>query len=180
MAARRREAAKRTGKTTGRGSGLTPRIKRAIDFYVQGADDAGKPVLRQQDAAEAVGLSARALRAAMLKTPVMAYFREQCAALREGERAASIRTIAEIRDDTALKTNAAGQKVRLTAAERLAFDTPQTSVNVSVGVGVNVSGERPGYVIDLSGVDRRAVPVTDDVVTIDHEPEPSRLREVDE
>ncbi|MGO7424922.1 hypothetical protein ACCT09_35240, partial [Rhizobium ruizarguesonis] len=80
------------------------------------------------------------------------------AALRNGERAASIRTIAQIRDDTALKATAAGQNVRLKAADTLAFDRPETQVNVQVNNTVNVT---PGYVIRIGGSKGRSPPAID-------------------
>lgn len=150
MAARRKEATKRGGKMTGRGAGITPRVRKAIEIYVFGMDDAGNLVTRQKEAAEAVGLTERGLREAMRKPGVMAFYRDQCVLFREMQRAPALGAMAEIMNDTALKANAAGQKVRLTAAERLAFDHPTNSIAVNVGVGFNVNGEKAGYVIDLS------------------------------
>jgi hypothetical protein len=146
-AARRREAKK---PMSGRGSGLTPRIKKAIEAYAHGIDADGNLLDSQEDVAAAAGISARALRAALLKPAVMAYYRDQCVLFREMKRAPALRVIAEMLDDATLKASPAGQKVRLTAAERIAFDTPNTSVNVNVGVGVSVNGEKAGYVIDLT------------------------------
>ncbi len=154
MAARRREAAKPgRQKTSGRGSGLTPRVKQAIELIVYG-DDLG-PATRQKEAAERVGMGLSSLRAALAKPAVDAYYRQQLALYRNGERAQSLRTMAEIRDDPALKGNAAGATARLKAAERLAFDQPGQAVNVNVGVDVSVT--TPGYVIDLTEPERPKV-----------------------
>ncbi len=147
MAARRREAAKPgRQKASGRGSGLTPRVKQAIELIVFG-DDLG-PATRQKEAAERVGMGISSLRAALAKPAVDAYYRQQLTLYRNGERAQSLRTMAEIRDDPSLKGNAAGATARLKAAERLAFDQPGQAVNVNVGVDVSVT--TPGYVIDLT------------------------------
>lgn len=149
-AARRRELTKPGRvKTSGRGSGLTPRIKKAIEALVHGLEpDRALPVTIEQ-AAESAGITSRALRTARLKPAVEAYYQQQMAALRNGLKPASLRVIEAIRDDPALKSNAAGAKVRLDAAKTLAFDPPgQSNINVNVGVGVGAT--TPGYVIDLS------------------------------
>ncbi|NTF62089.1 hypothetical protein G6L91_11485 [Agrobacterium rhizogenes] len=158
LAARRREAAKPgRQKTSGRGSGLTPRVKQAIDLIVYG-DDLG-PATRQKEAAERVGMGISSLRAAMAKPAVDNYYRQQIALYRNGERAQSLRTLAEIRDDPVLKSNAAGATARIKAAERLAFDQPGQSqqVNVQVNSSVTVT---PGYVIRIDrSKDERRQPV---------------------
>lgn len=146
-AARRREAAKRSGKQTGRGSGLTPRVKLAIDLLVFGDESDLTAVMRLPDASARAQLTPRALRAAMLKPAVDAYYQRQMVALRNGERAASIRTIAAIRDDATLKGNAAGATARLKAAASLAFDPPGAA-QVSVQVNTNTT-VTPGYMIRL-------------------------------
>lgn len=145
--ARRRELSKpgRT-KPSGRGSGLTPRVKRAIEILVHGLDEDRAAPVTLEAAAERAGITDRALRAARLKPAVETYFQQQMAAMRNGERPASIRAIAAIRDDTALKSNAAGARVRLEAAKTLAFDPPGQQVNVQVNNTVSVT---PGYVLDL-------------------------------
>lgn len=149
-AARRREL-KVSGrdKTRGRGSGLTPRVKKAIEALVHGLEPDRTLAVTIEQAAELAGITARALRTARLKPAVEAYYQQQMAALRSGERPASLRTIAAIRDDQMLRKNAAGMKVVLDASKTLAFDPPGQS-NINVNVGVGVSGTTPGYVIDLS------------------------------
>jgi hypothetical protein len=149
-AARRREASKRGLQSSGRGSGLTPRIKQAIEHLVFGVDGEPGAIVRMQDAAESVGLTCRALRAAMLKPAVEAHYNRQMAAMRNGERAASIRKMVAIRDDAGAMKTPAGMKVVLDASKALAFDTPASTISVNVGVGLTVGGEKPGYVIDLS------------------------------
>lgn len=153
VAARRREASKPgRQKQSGRGSGLTPRVRQAIDRLVFGDEAQPTAIVRLMDAATFAGLQPRALRVAMLKPAVDAYYQRQMIALRNGERAASLRTIAEIRDDPALKGNAAGATARLKAAERLLYDPPGQSVQVNVGVAVQAT-VTPGYVIDLTPED---------------------------
>ncbi len=154
MAARRREAAKPgRQKTSGRGSGLTPKVRKAIEALV--FDDSLAPATRLKEAAERIGIGVSSLRAAMLKPAVDAYYRQQLALYRNGERAQSLRTLAEIRDDPRLKGSAAGATAQIKAAERLAFDQTGQAVNVNVGVDVNVA--TPGYVIDLTEPDRPKV-----------------------
>ncbi|MGK9282331.1 hypothetical protein [Sinorhizobium meliloti] len=149
-AARRRELTKPgRAKMGGRGSGLTPRVKKAIEALVHGLDPDRTLAVTIEQAAELAGITGRALRTARLKPAVEAYYQQQMAALRNGLKPASLRVIEAIRDDPALKSNAAGAKVRLDAAKTLAFDPPGQS-NINVNVGVGVSGTTPGYVIDLS------------------------------
>jgi hypothetical protein len=159
VAAKAREASKRgRHKQSGRGSGLTPTVMTAIELLIFGKKDDPGAILKLEDAANAAGISGRALRAALLKPAVEHFYQKQLAALRNGERAASIRTIAQIRDDTALKATAAGQNVRLKAADTLAFDRPETQVNVQVNNTVNVT---PGYVIRIGGSKGRSPPTID-------------------
>lgn len=147
-AARQREAAKRNGKKLiGRGSGLTPRVRKAIEFLVHGFDEDRSLPVTLEAAANRAGITARAFRRARNLPAVDIYYQQEMVALRNGERPASLRAIASIRDDTALKATAAGNKVRLDAAKSLAFDPPGQQVNVSVGIGMTI--ETPGYVIDL-------------------------------
>jgi hypothetical protein len=147
LAARRREVAKPgRHKATGRGSGLTPKVKAAIEYIVFGKDGAWFGSM--EAAAEAAGISGRTLWAAMLKPAVDAFYSQQLTAYRNGQRAASIRTIAEIRDDPGLKATAAGQNVRLKAADTLAFDKP--GMQVVNHTQINNVSVTPGYVIDLT------------------------------
>lgn len=165
-AARQREAAKRDGKKlTGRGSGLTPRVRKAIEFLVHGFDEDRSLPVRLEDAANRAGISARAFRRARNLPAVDTYYQQEMTALRNGERPTSLRVIAGIRDDTALKATAAGNKVRLDAAKSLAFDQPGQQVNVNVGVGLSL--ETPGYVIRLNRKDTNITPVADsEIITI--------------
>lgn len=163
IAARQREAVKPgRQKLAGRGSGLTPRVKQAIEFLVFG-DDSGE-TLRLDDAADKAGITGRTLRAALLKPAVDAFYSRQVAAYRNGERAASFRKIVEIRDDPLLGKSPAGMKVALDAAKTMAFDPPgQSQVNVQVNNNVTVT---PGYVIDLSPEpNKHGAKVIDDIVT---------------
>lgn len=149
----------------GRGSGLTPRVRRAVEFYVHGLPDRPTETASFDDLAEAVNLTARALCAAWKRPSVQATIAEETRLMRLGERPASVRTMAEIRDSPDLRKTAAGQRVRLQAAQALETDpTEKGGTTVNVGVGVNVS--TPGYVIDLSGPDRdrQSQKLTEDMV----------------
>ncbi len=181
MAARRREAAKPgRQKSSGRGSGLTPKVRKAIEALV--FDDSLAPATRLKEAAERIGIGVSSLRTAMLKPAVDAYYRQQLALYRNGERAQSLRTLAEIRDDPRLKGSAAGATAQIKAAERLAFDQPGQAVNVNVGVDVSVT--TPGYVIDLTEPDRPKVIEhrPDDVIPVEEVLEfpPQPMRETSE
>ncbi len=145
-AARRHKLAQ--PKTSGRGSGLTPRVKKAVELFVFGFEDDKTASVSIASAAEASGLTDRALRAAWQKPAVQAYYQQQMALLRNGEKPASIRTIAAIRDDTGLKNTAAGQRVRLEAAK--AFVQDDLTAPATTNIMINNTIETPGYVIDLS------------------------------
>lgn len=137
--------------------GLTKRVKLALETLVFGLPDAPQAPVTLKQAADAVGLSERAVRAALTKPNVLGYYQQQVRALRDGERANNIRTAIEIRDSTTLKESAAGQRVRLLAAQRLDADIdqqPGNSVSVNVGIGVQMT---PGYVIDLSEPEPRTI-----------------------
>lgn len=146
-----------------KGTGLTRRVKAAIDALVfegQGIEGA----------AAAGSIGTRALRAALLKPHVLSYYREQIAALREGERAANIRTAVEIRDSALLRKSAAGMKVRLAAAAQLDADLIDNRGGINIGVNVGVNVETPGYVIRLERkADRPQVIEHDDMSPVaDH------------
>ncbi|WP_461512306.1 hypothetical protein [Rhizobium mongolense] len=143
-----REAAKAgRHKPSGRGSGLTPKVRHAIDNLVFGDDLEPKDRLKQ--AAELAGISDRTVMAAMLKPAVEAYYRNQMAAKREGLKAVALNTIEDVMTDPKLATNAAGAKVRLDAAKIVVSEPVGSQVNVLVNTNVSVT---PGYVIRI---DRR-------------------------
>jgi len=165
IAARKREAMKPgRGLSEGRGSGLTPRIRKAVEFLVFGRpDDRGTNVTVDEAAAE-VGLRPRAVREALLKPAVVQYHQQMVTALRNGEKAASFRAIADIRDDAKLKDTAAGQKVRLDAARTLAYEPVGNQIQVNTQVNVNGRTVTPGYVIDLESGRRRRLEQLEKVV----------------
>lgn len=172
QAAKLREAAKPgRHKQTGRGSGLTPAVKTAIETLIFGKEGDPHSPVSQADAAAVAGISPRALKAAMLKPAAMQFYQQQLAALRNGERAASIRTIVQIRDDTTLKSTAAGQNVRLKAADTLAFDRPsEITVNHNTQIN-NTLNVTPGYVIDLTpDDDEERLQIKQGAPSIDHDP----------
>ncbi|NRP19902.1 hypothetical protein LPJGGPFB_03160 [Ensifer adhaerens] len=148
-------------KNVGRGSGLTPRVRKAVELMVFGKEEDRRANVAIDDAASAVGLSARTLREALLKPAVMRFHQEMYAALRSGEKPASVRVMAAIRDDQSLRRTAAGQKVQLDAAKALAYEPVGHQVQINTQVNLNGQYVTPGYVIDLSESDERET-------TIDH------------
>ncbi len=138
---------KRPAKAAGKGAGLTPKVRAALEAMVFGIDGDITSAINQTIACKHAGISTRALRAALLKPAVMSHYRELTQLLREGERPANLRAAIEIRDSEILKASAAGQKVRLAAAAQLDADLIDNRAGVTVNVGVNF--ETPGYVIDL-------------------------------
>lgn len=150
MAARKREAAKPgRQKVSGRGSGLTPRIKKAIELMVFGRDEDRRANVSANEAAAEVGLKPRSLVEALRKPAVIQYHQEMYAALRAGEKPTSVRVMAAIRDDKTLRSTAAGQKVQLDAAKALAYEPVGHQVQVNTQVNMNGQVVTPGYVIDL-------------------------------
>lgn len=163
IAARQREAVKPgRQKPSGRGSGLTPKVRKAIEILIS-ADDLN-PKNMNDDAAERAGISGRALKAALQKPSVRRFMNEQIEIYREGLKAVAVRTIGDVMTDPLLKTTAAGARVRLDAAKTVLIDNTASSTNLHVNTQVNVT---PGYVIDLrrdkdsittlDGVDRSAI-----------------------
>jgi len=146
VAARKREASKpgRT-KAVGRGSGLTRRVREGIDLLVFGSDLEPKDRLKQ--AAERSGISDRALRAAMQKPSVDAYYKRQLSAYREGLKAVALNTVENVMTDPKLMTNASGAKARLEAAKITLNEGGSGGLNIQVNTQLNVT---PGYVIDLT------------------------------
>lgn len=150
MDARHREAIKPgREKLSGRGSGLTPRVRQAVELMVYGRPGDPRARVTLKEAAETVGISERTLKAATLKPAVMAFHQKIYEALRTGEKPASVRVMAAIRDDATLRTTAAGQKVQLDAAKALAYEPPSHQVQVNTQVNVDGRSVTPGYVIDL-------------------------------
>lgn len=146
IAARQREAAKPgRQKPSGRGSGLTPKVRKAIEILIS-ADDLN-PKNMNDDAAERAGISGRALKAALQKPSVRRFMNEQIEIYLEGLKAVAVRTIGDVMTDPMLKTTAAGARVRLDAAKTALSDNPGSNVNVHVNTQVNIT---PGYAIDLT------------------------------
>lgn len=151
IAAREREAAKPgRDKMSGRGSGLTPRVRQAVELMVNGRPDDTRARVTLKEAAETVGMTERTLKAAVLKPAVMAYHHKLYEALRTGEKPASVRVIAAIRDDETLRGTAAGQKVQLDAAKALAYEPVSHALQINTQVNIDGRQVTPGYVIDLS------------------------------
>ncbi len=146
IAARQREAAKPgRQKPSGRGSGLTPKVRRAIEILIS-ADDLNLKNMND-DAAERAGISGRALKAALQKPSVRRFMNEQIEIYREGLKAVAVRTIGDVMTDPMLKTTATGARVRLDAAKTVLIDNAGAPINLHVNTQVNVT---PGYAIDLT------------------------------
>lgn len=145
ITARQREAMKPgRQKPSGRGSGLTPKVRKAIEILIS-ADDLN-PKNMNDDAAERAGISGRALKAALQKPSVRRFMNEQIEIYREGLKAVAVRTIGDVMTHPMLKTSAAGARVRLDAAKTALIDNHGSSTNLHVNTQINVA---PGYVIDL-------------------------------
>ena len=143
--------------------GLTPRIRRAIDIIVHGPDDGGAAPATMAQAAKLAGLSPRSLQKAFDKPSVLSYYKAQMRLLRDGHRPANVRSLAEIRDDPALKSSAAGARARVAAIAQLETDPDvRAGINIDIHSTVNVT-EKAGYVIDLSAHPFQPL-------TIDHDP----------
>jgi hypothetical protein len=146
LAARRREAAKPgRQKVSGRGSGLTPRVRKAVEAIVYGVD--GAEISTQKAAAAVAGLSIEALRAALKKPAVLAHYRESVRMRQEMLKARSVDTIEGIMTDAKLMDTPAGAKVRLDAAKSVLQEPASSQTNIQV----NVDGRQvtPGYVIRI-------------------------------
>ncbi|KVK43565.1 hypothetical protein L901_26355 [Agrobacterium sp. D14] len=153
IAARQREAVKPgRQKLSGRGSGLTPKVRKAIEILIS-ADDLN-PKNMNDDAAERAGISGRALKAALQKPSVRRFMNEQIEIYREGLKAVAVRTIGDVMTDPQLKNTAAGARVRLDAAKAALIDNPSSNINLHVNTQVNVT---PGNVIDLTDEKPQAV-----------------------
>ncbi|WP_412063757.1 hypothetical protein [Rhizobium sp. SYY.PMSO] len=184
LAARRREAAKPgRQKTSGRGSGVTPKVRRAIEAIVYGVD--GADISTMKEAAAAAGLSDKALRDAFKKPSVLAYYRDSVGTRQEMLKARSVDTIEGIMVDKKLMDTPAGAKVRLDAAKSVLHEPASSQTNIQV----NVDGRHvtPGYVIDLSHreewlEERRRLAQADGTIPVEevlHDP-PQPMREIPE
>jgi hypothetical protein len=153
LAARRREAAKPgRQKTSGRGSGLTPRVRKAVEAIVYGVD--GAEISTMKEAAAVAGLSDKALQDAFKKPSVLAHYRDAVRTRQEVLKARSVDTIEGIMTDTKLMDTPAGAKVRLDAAKSVLQEPASSQTNIQV----NVDGRQvtPGYVIRIDrSKDRR-------------------------
>lgn len=150
VAARKREAAKPgRNKVSGKGSGLTPRIRQAVELMVFGKPEDRRANVTVEDAAASVGLTARTLREALLRPAVINFHQQMVTAMRSGEKAASVRVMAAIRDDASLRSTAAGQKVQLDAAKALAYEPAGHAIQVNTQVNLSSQPLTPGYVLDL-------------------------------
>lgn len=147
MVAKQREAAKPgRAKPAGRGSGLTPKIRRAIELMVFG-DEHGKRYPSDREAAAAANVTLRTLREAMRKPAVEAHYNAQMVAKRHGLKAIGLGVIEDVMTNDDLRKTAAGNKVRTDAAKVVLVDAADAQVNIQINNSVKVT---PGYVIDLS------------------------------
>ncbi|NTI62124.1 hypothetical protein G6L85_11475 [Agrobacterium rhizogenes] len=145
LAARRREAAKPgRQKTSGRGSGLTPRVRKAVEAIVYGVD--GAEISTMKEAAGVAGLSDKALRDAFKKPSVLAHYRDAVRTRQEVLKARAVDTLEGIMTDKKLMDTPTGGKVRLDAAKAVLQEPASAQVNVQVNNTVSVT---PGYVIRI-------------------------------
>lgn len=144
---------RRDVKRKRRGTGLTRKVEKALEELVW-----NDKITTLKAAAEAAGMTDRALRMALRKGPVIAHYRAELALLRDGEKAANLKALAGIRDDNELKETAAGQTARIKAIQ--ALEGPQEGQrHMSFNMQVNAYGGRPitpGYIIDLTKYDDEA------------------------
>jgi hypothetical protein len=132
---------------------LNPRMRRMVELMVFGhPDDPSGCQYDIYDAAAAVGYRRKAARDFQASPLFQSVYMKALAALRNGEFAKSIKTIAEIRDDRG-DNKAADRKVRLQACQALLGEVGGgTDVTVDVRQAV-----MPGYVIRLNNEPRRPV-----------------------
>jgi hypothetical protein len=140
----------RRGNLTRRREGgpelLNPRMRRMVELMVFGhPDDPSGTQYDIYDAAAAVGYRRKAARDLQASPIFQAAYMKALAALRNGEFAKSIKTIAEIRDDRG-DNKAADRKVRLQACQVL-LGEGDGGTDVTVNVRQDVV---PGYVIRLN------------------------------
>jgi hypothetical protein len=128
----------RRGNLTRRREGgpelLNPRMRRMVDLMVFGhPDDPSGTQYDIYDAAAAVGYRRKAARDLQASPLFQGAYMKALAALRNGEHAKSIKTIAEIRGDRG-DNKAADRKVRLQACQALLGEGGgETDVTVNVG-----------------------------------------------
>lgn len=134
LPAARRRSPHAIGKQPLNNGGLTRRVKAAIDHIVHDA-------MRREEGAAAVGLTEDALRRALNKRGVRAYYNEQVEVLKADARPGAARRIVSLMEQER------SLKVALDAAKYLDSNgNSDRGGGVTVNVGVQVT---PGYVIDL-------------------------------
>lgn len=106
---------------------ITPRVKRAVELMV--SDGA-----TYQDAAAQTGLTTYAMRLALAKPHVLAYYKAQCDVLRNTHRARNIHRLAQIRDaeDNMPAVNA------IKALEQLADEQTTNKQTTTPGVTIRI------------------------------------------
>ena len=106
---------------------ITKRVKDAIDIMVNDGAD-------YQTAARQVGLTTYALRLALGKPHVLAYYRSQCDVLRNARRARNIHRLAEIAD----AENNMPAVNAIKALEQLADEQQSKSTHASPGITLRI------------------------------------------
>jgi hypothetical protein len=114
--------------------GLSSRVVLAIEQMVYKG-------LTRKEAAAAVGMSDDGLYRAFRNPQVRRYFTAEVDALKTAERARNVHTGIEIRDDREQPG-----KTRIDAAKFLEGVTDGPSINLNVGVGIQVT---PGYTVKV-------------------------------
>jgi len=154
-----RQAIEAKGRTApGR---VTGKLKAAIDRMVWFGD-------KRADAATAAGLTDHGLRSALRKPHVLAFYRRELGALREGERARNVHRLVELREQDENR-NAAVKAIQV-----LEMTDPEAVRRVGEGTS-------PGIVIRIITPAAQPLPPNPKEIVIEHEPTPSgtRSRELD-
>lgn len=141
----------RRGRVKKNAPEIPPRAQELIRLMTLGADD-GTPPMTFDEAYQRMGIKKGTAAEYFRHPKARAYYLSLLAGLREREMAKNLATAVEIRDDAEMAKSAAGNRARVEAMKFIEGDHgPQGGVQVNVGVAIS-----PGYVIDLSPIDREA------------------------
>jgi len=124
---------------------ITRRVKRAIELIVHEA-------MPFDQAAREVSFSLRALRLAMNKPHVMAYYKAECEVFRDCRRARNYQRLAEIADDQ--NNMPAVNAIKTMMGVELEQTNKQTAASPGVTIRiVNVAATPPQHAIDVRATD---------------------------
>ncbi len=124
--------------------------------------------LKRKDAASKSAMTDHGLRSALRKPHVLAFYRRELAALREGERARNVHRLVELREQDENR-NAAVKAIQV---------LEMTDPEIMRRAGESTS---PGIVIRIIEPAAQPLPLNPKTIVIEHEPTPSgtRNRELD-